>query len=206
MRFLIKPKGGQKMKRYLPIIASSLFMFIPAILFGQTKGEEKLKEQVTKIEVFSAKKGKLIIKDFYKYGSPIAGNVRGIDFGALIVYEPGMESNKVRGLRIEIYESGSSEESSFFFLDLDEVESLSKALKYMIDLAAKWKGQKREAYTEVVFSTRGDFQIGFYQKENDRSLFVTSGYINKKLFAIGADEIVDIKDRIDKGLSLLKTK
>jgi len=41
-------------------------------------------------------------------------------------------------------------------LDLEEIESLSQAINYMITLAGKWKGENRAVYTEVTFSTKGN--------------------------------------------------
>jgi len=46
----------------------------------------------------------------------------------------------------------------------------------MITLLEKWKGIGRE-YTEVIFSTKGDFELGFYQKGTEVQAFSKSGVI-----------------------------
>jgi hypothetical protein len=81
----------------------------------------------------------------------------------LTITDASSQNAKIKRLRIEVTEAGKFKKEDTSFLDLDEVESLSKALTYMMELSEKWKGTNRP-YTEVVFSTRGSFQIGFYHK------------------------------------------
>lgn len=148
------------MTRKILISFSVVFMLVSTLAYAQQQGQ---KEPATKLEQFLAKKGKLIIKD-----SEEAGVLKGqygtkITVDALAIYEPAKEAEKIRGLRIEVYGGGRLERSDASFLDMDEVESLSQAITYMISLLEKWQGKSRE-YTEVIFSTKGDFQLGFYQK------------------------------------------
>jgi len=191
------------MRKYLLIALAVLFL-VPVVSFAQVKEEEKAKEPPTKLEAFLAKKGTLIVKDFYELGE-----LRGLgkmEFNALIIYEPGMENEKIRGMHVEITEEGRYGKSNTSFLDLEEVESLSKAIAYMADLAEKWKGINREAYTEVKYVTKGDFNVGFYQKGSERRAFASSGYIGKASFIMKVEDFISMKGIIDKGLSVLKEK
>jgi hypothetical protein len=191
------------MRKYLLIALAVLFL-APIVSFAQVKEEEKAKEPPTKLEAFLAKKGTLIVKDFYELGE-----LRGLgkmQLNALIIYEPGMENTKIRGMRVEITEAGSYGRSNTSFLDLEEVESLSKAIAYMADLAEKWKGINREAYTEVIYATKGDFNVGFYQKGSEMRAFASSGYIGKASFFMEVEDFISMKGIIDKGLSVLKEK
>jgi hypothetical protein len=120
----------------------------------------------------------------------------------LTIYEPGKETDKIRGLRIEVYEGGRLERSDTSFLDMDEVESLSQAITYMLSLLEKWNGNDRE-YTEVIFSTKGDFILGFYQKGTEVQAFSKSGIIAAASCYFSTDELSKLKAIVDKGNSIL---
>ena len=159
------------------IVGLVCFYLVTATNSAQIKKEET-KEPTTKLEAFLVTKGKLIIKEFYELGRVSGKYGSKIEFTALVMFEPGEESKRVRGLKIEITQAGRYEKSETSFLDLEEVDSLLKAIEYLIDLSVKWKDIEK-TYTEVVFSTKGDFSIGFYQQGNKQAAFSSSGRIGK---------------------------
>lgn len=176
-----------------------VFLFASTFAYGQQQAQ---KEPATKLEQFLAKKGKLIIKDSHEAGVLKGQYETEITVDALTIYEPGKEADKIRGLRIEVYEGGRLERSNTSFLDMDEVESLSQAITYMIGLLEKWQGKNRE-YTEVIFSTRGDFKLGFYQKGTEVNSFSKSGIICATSCYFQTNDLSQLKAIIDKGNSLL---
>ena len=158
------------------------------------------------MEEFLAKKGKLIVKEFYDLGEVTGRYGSKIELKALVIYEPGQDIQKEMGLKIQVTEGGKYEKSSTSFLDLEEVESLSKAIGYMANLSTKWKDINRK-YTEIIFSTRGDFQIGFYQKESKQAAFSSAGYIGKtRCFFASMNDLNSVKLLTDKGIEILKGK
>lgn len=193
------------MKKIALCIGLLLFVFVPLMASGQIKDEEKTKEPATKLEAFIAKKGKLIIKDSYEVALIFGMYGASLKVNALLLYEPGQEAQKLKGLRIEVNESGRIQRSNTSFLDFEEGESLLKAINYMIDLSAKWKEMDRE-YTEVTFSTKGDFYMGFYQKGKGQTVYSSSGYINKAQCFMALKDLASMKDAIEKGLVILKEK
>jgi hypothetical protein len=194
------------MKKYLLItgIILTTFIFVTGETLAQMKEEDRPKEPPTKLEAFLAKKGKLVIKDSYELGE--LRKLGTVTFDALVLYEPGMEAQKIKGIRVEITEPGRVERKRISFLDLDEIESASKAISYMADLAEKWRGQTREAYTEVTFSTKGDFKVGFFQKGQKRSLYLYAGYVAQASSFMEVEDFPALKNILDKGLSLLRQK
>lgn len=193
------------MKKFLIVVFSALVL-LPLIASAQVKKEGEYKEPATKLEAFLGKKGELIVKDFYKLGEVAGRYGSKIEFSVLVIYEPGKESQRIRGLKIEVSEGGRYERSNTSFLDLEEIESLSKALEYMGELSARWKDIKKE-YTEVVFSTKDDFRIGFYQTGNELTAFSSSGYIVKaSCFFSSLQDLNSVKTIVDKGLRLLSEK
>lgn len=193
------------MKKILvPILC--VLILVPLIASAQVKEEGKAKEPATKLEAFLAKKGRLVVKNFYELGEMIGMYGSKIEFAALVIYEPGQESQRIRGLKIEVTEGGRYERSDTSFLDLEEIESLSKAIEYMVSLSEKWKSIAKE-YTEVVFSTRGDFEIGFYQDGTEQKAFSSSGYIGKARCPLSSmQDLSSVKAIADKGLKLLSEK
>ena len=193
------------MKKIL-IITLCSFIFIPLIASAEVKQEAKAKEPTTKLEAFLAKKGKILIKDFYSLGGVTSHQESGVDITALVIYEPGQESQKIRGLKIEVKETTEIERSETVFLDLEEIESLSKGIDYMINLLAKWKDETKE-YTEVAFSTKGGFNIGFYQTGNTQGAFASIGEIGPIVCKFSSvEDLNKIKTMADKGLQLLNQK
>jgi hypothetical protein len=166
--------------------------------FAQKAPEDK-EAPKTKLETFLATKGSMVVKDFYELGS-----VRGMSIDALVIYEPGKEGTKIKGLRAEITDGGRLSNSHSSFLDMDELESLAGALDYMGKLMGEWKGHKREAYTEVTFQTKGDFKLGFFQKGDDQRLFASSGIIGKADFFGTAEDLPKIRTLLGQAIDKLK--
>jgi hypothetical protein len=188
------------------VLSLSLLMFLlPGLLFSQEKEGQQVREPATKLEEFLAKKGKIFIKDSYEIGT-LTMRMGSAEFDALVLYEPGMEGQRRKGLRIEVKQPGRIERTHTSMLDLEEIESLSQAVSYMINLAGKWKAENRAVYTEVTFSTKGEFQVGFYQKGLERSIYMVSGHISRASCYGGIEDLGKLKEITDKGLSILKQK
>jgi len=182
------------------------FLFVPLIASAQVKKESKTKEPATKLEAFLAKKGRLIVKEFYYLGIVYGKYGSKIKFNGIVVYEPGQKNRKMRGLQIKIIEGGKYDKSDISFLDIEEVESLSTAIKYLIDVSKKWYGINKE-YTEVIFSTKDNFEIGFFQKGSNQMAFASSGYIGKvSCFFESMEDLNTIKSIVDDGLKILRKK
>jgi hypothetical protein len=187
------------MTRALSVGFSVVLLLLSVFAYGQQVPQ---KEPATKLEEFLAKKGKLIVKDSHEAGVLHGQYGTKITIGALTIYEPGKEEDKIRGLRIEVYEGGRLERSDTSFLDMDEVESLSQAISYMITLLDRWQGSARE-YTEVIFSTKGDFILGFYQKGTQVQAFSKSGLIGAASCYFPPGDLSKLRAIVDKGSSLL---
>ena len=192
------------MKKGIFLLIVILLSIFPSLICAQTKTEETPKAPATKLEALLVEKGKLVIKDSYELGTFSKLGVASFD--ALVIYEPGGENLRIKGIRVEIKETGRVERSHTSFLDLEEIESTAKAIKYMMELAEKWKGGSREAYSEVTFATRGDFKIGFYQKDSKRSVYLFSGAVYRTTCFADVEDFPAIKSILDKGFSLLNQK
>jgi hypothetical protein len=157
----------------------------------------------TKLEAFLGKHGRLIIKDFYDLGQiSSAGRVH---MDGLVIYEPG-SPDKIKGLRVEVTESGSLERSNTSFIDLDELKSLSDAIAYVSDISKKWQGQSHDPYTEIIYSSKGEFEVGFYQQGTKSNAFVSSGSIGKVNAFLKTADLDRLKNMVDQAISVLNSK
>jgi hypothetical protein len=163
----------------------------------------KPQEAATALEAFLGKRGRLIVKDYYSLGR-ISG-MGSIELKGLVIYEPG-GTQKIKGLRAEVAESGRLERTNNSFIDLDELESLSQALTYMIDLAKKWNGLARDSYTEVIYTSKGEFQVGFYQQSGKLGAFCRSGSIGPADAFIEVADLEKMKTLVDQARALLASK
>lgn len=187
-----------------------LMLFVIVILlsnssFSQTIQDDKQKEPTTKIGAFLAKKGKLIVKDFYRLGTLKGQYGSSIQLSALVIFEPGHERDRIRGLKIEITESGRYEKSNSCFLDMDEIDAFAKSISYLAETSAAWKTTPKE-YTEVIFSTKDDFKFGFYQKENEQTCFAESGYVGKTNCFFNVEDFTTLKQIVEKANTVLSQK
>lgn len=194
------------MKKLLMLILVMIVFLAPRVSAAQETRGEKTKEPATKLEAFLSKKGVLLVKSFRSLGE-VCGKTgtNCIKFDAVVIVGPGEEKQKIKGIKIEITEGGRNPREHTSFLDYEEIESLSKALSYLLELSAQWASDSAKEYTEVVFSTKDFFTIGFFQKGTEQTSFSSSGYIGTaRFFNENADALGSIKEKIDSGLNILK--
>jgi len=172
----------------------------------QVKDADEEKELATKLESFLAERGKLIVKEFYALGEVRGSYQTSVKLSAVVLYTPGEEDERVRGLRFTVEGGGTLKRSNISFLDLEEIEGLSKAIDYVISLSEKWKAVQKD-YIEVEFSTEGDFSIGFYQKGIKQKAFMSSGRIGRVMVHFSkVEKLSAVKAMADRGLKLLSEK
>ena len=183
------------------LIVVGLMFVLPCFAFG----EEIEKIPTTNIEKFMSKKGNMTIKEYYPIGDMSEkGNAV---FEALVLSDPSEKIAKTKGLRVEVSEeNGRFMRPNAVFIDFEELESLSKAVGYMADLSNKWNQSKKDAYTEVTFSTTGDFKVGFYVKDKKQKMYIHAGVIGKTSLFADADHLEEVKKYIDSAIVLLKSK
>jgi len=196
------------MKKVCAILVLCLAMMVAyEQVLAQVGDVDKEKELTTKLELFLAEKGKLSVKEFFALGK-VSGNARTkVELTAVVIYTPGEEDERLRGLKIEVINAGGSyvkRKSSF--LDLEEIDGLLKAIDYVVGLSKEWEGVQKE-YIEVVFSTKDDFRVGFYQRGIKQKAFVSSGTYGREYCRFSVmEKLNSIKVMADKGLEVLSEK
>jgi hypothetical protein len=120
----------------------------------------------TALEAFLARKDGIIVKEFHFLGR--VGDAR---LETLILSQPGNPGPRPQGLRIQL---AAERGDNTALVDLDELEGLAKALSFMVDAISEWQGSNRD-YTEMVFTTQGDLQVGFSITSGKIQTFLKTG-------------------------------
>ncbi|MDR4508648.1 MAG: hypothetical protein MRJ65_10515 [Candidatus Brocadiaceae bacterium] len=176
------------------------------IVSASAEREASNNQPRTKLEAFLLENGQIIIKDYYALGKISGLYGSDIEIKALVTYEQGKEDQRLKGFQIDVHERGRHERSETLYLDREEIEALSQAIEYMIHVSAKWK-TVRKNNTEVVFSTKDTFKIGFYQKGFVWQGFSSTGNTGEAICQFNSpEEFRSIKALADSGLELLKQK
>lgn len=181
----------------------SLVILFPSALFAEDKQTET--KPSTELEAFLGQTGSIIVKEFHDLGKVRGLYGTGLAVGTMVVHSAGPDGKKIKGLRIEVKGARPLERESTSFLDMDEIEALTNGLAYMQELAIKWVGKPRE-YTEVIFSTRGDLQVGFFITEGGTKFdaFAKAGRIGAVTAHLPMDAMGQLKEKVDIGLAYLE--
>lgn len=181
-------------KAIIYIISILLYFTISTPIIGQ---EEK--RPVTKLEEILLLKSSLIIKEIYPLGKKQLPF--GVTFDWVIVKTAGTDEISLSGLRVEIVNySETISNKDIAVLDLEEVKDLIPSIIYMENLINQYRNEPPKTYTEVEFSTKGNFKIGFYCKGKDIKAFMSAGSIRPTNSFFGPDKLVEIRTILEEAL------
>ena len=185
-------------------VALALVVGLSGVCCSQAQEPPAKLEPKTQLETFLSKKGTILVKVFHSLGT-LSGTVgTSAELTALTLYEPGKESVGRRGIKIEVKGGGRLEREHTSFLDLDEVDALVRGLDYMADATSGWAANQTD-YTEMVFSTKGDFQVGFYVSEGQSHPFVASGTIGAANAFLGPEGLKSLRGMLAQGQNYLQS-
>src|ERR1017187_5740513 len=155
----------------------------------------------TKLEALLSARGTVVVQEGYALG-----NVGPVSVQAIVVSEAGQQEPHLRGLRVDVVDAtGRSDPASVSLIDMDEIARLSRALVSMVDLASAWKLVDKP-YTEVHYTTKGDFVVGFSQRKQDQSAFISSGPARAATTLADIQALTQLKDMVQTAQGLLQYK
>ncbi len=161
----------------------------------------------TKIKSALSEKGRIFIKDFYSLGTIRGKSGASMEFNAMIVYEPGKEVERLRGLKIAITADSVDKRNAGVYLDIDEMDNLNKVVVYMIGTAASssWKYTTKDS-AEVMFATKDNFRFGFYQKGMEQICFAECYDKIKLISYFDIENLKTVKLILDQAKTILSVK
>jgi len=143
------------MKRVLFIV-----LFLPTALFSQSHVDAGKSDA----EKFSERDGSIIRKTFIEIGAFKKCDVK------VVKYTDVINNDSISELRFSMDVTGTyTSDTKIASLDVDEVDALLKALRYIKD-----DGRKTEpkSYTEIEYTTRSGFTAGCYYSRGDWKFFI----------------------------------
>jgi hypothetical protein len=165
---------------------------------GEPPDLEPAPIRATELENFLAARGTSVVRDVYPVGS-----IRGLTLEAVVLHELGKESDKVKGIRVEVTEYGLATYTISSFVDADEIEGLLQAVDHMQRLCSRWESEKAGPYAEVMFVTRGNLRLGCYRRGAIRRIFASSGVIEKADFLGDPEELPKLHEMLERASDAL---
>lgn len=185
------------MARFLLAVVALILVFQVQAFAQLNDNDEYIPK--TKLEAAALQQGVLLVKDYKAPKSKLSTQVL---IEALSIYEPGREQSAVKGLNVTIIVGGTQSHNRAAFVDFDEIQGLSNALGSMFDTMNSWAGSVRE-YTEVVYQTRGEMKVGFFQKGKGMTVFITMGREFPESVYLDFNDMTLLKGAVDSASSLL---
>jgi hypothetical protein len=187
-------------------------LIVSIIGCNQENKPEPQNESGTKLEKFVSRKGITFVRDLYHIKPDISNSSnKALKLEGVVIYEPDKENERLKGLKINVCEKKPAEESEplactdYWYLDLDEVENLSKALEYIREFSNEWKNVQRED-TSVTYMSKGDFIIRFNQWDTNQEVYLPYQNNKEKFFFDNIDSLAAFKEQVDNSLKLIREK
>jgi hypothetical protein len=167
--------------------------------------EEPTKGSSTKIKSSLSEKGRIYIEDFFSLGTIKGSSGSSMEISAMVIYEPGKEAERLRGLKISVIGDGTDKRTGNVFLDYDEIENLNKVVVYMIQVAATWKYATKDS-SEATFSTKDNFRFGFFQRATEQVCFAECWNNGKISGSFDIENLKTVKLILDQAKNILSVK
>lgn len=156
--------------------------------------------ETSNIAAFESKKGSLLIKEYHTVASIKSMYSTMLKLDVLYIKDATTNITH-KGLRVEAEETksyGSNTKSSF--LDVDEVESIVRALDYIINVQTTSETGAQQPYREYVFSSKDSFKIGVFSDKSDYTVFASVGSIGAISLFFKYNQLSQIKDQFEAAL------
>jgi hypothetical protein len=158
---------------------------------------------LTKLEAFAAKTGTLSATETYSLLGISGEKSCNIRFQVIVMYEIGREADKVQGLRVEISDPGRKNRA-VAYVDLDELDNLSRAINSMLDMNQKGTSFTNPASKEMSFSSTGGLKLAMVQRDTERELVVSHRFEDVSCVVNRDTSVIELKTAIDKVLQDLR--
>jgi len=79
---------------------------------------------------------------------------------AVIAHEPGMQHQRMMGIRAEVDAPGLADEDRVFYIDVHEIEELVRAIEFLMNPTGEDESARGNDRTEMSISTRDGLEVG----------------------------------------------
>ncbi len=182
-----------------------MFLLLASLVFQSAyPQEEGVKGSSSKIKATLSDKGKILIKDFYSLGTIKCLPSGTMEISALVLYEPGKEAERQRGVKITINSGDAEKRSNSIYIDNDELNYFNGVVVYMIQVSTLWKGTNRDS-SETTFTTKDNLRLGFFQRTMEQVGFAECPG-GKLTVYFDVEDLKTIKRILDNAKTILTAK
>jgi hypothetical protein len=183
------------------LVAASLLLALP------TEAQEEISParietptHPTALESFLERPGILLVKRHHPLAPVALGSGGEMRLDAVAAHEPGMQHQRVMGIRIELDPPELAGEERVFYVDLQEIEVLVRAIDFMGGAMEEEKHPREKGRTEMSISTQDGLrlEVRFAADRASRFLHTPSATL-----AVSRGAFEALRARLDEGRAQL---
>jgi hypothetical protein len=170
---------------------SIIFLLLSVTCFAQGAKPTSTPEPQTKIELFQARTGAVILKNFTTVGS-----LRGIGGTTTVTcreFVDAQTGKKEYGITIDVKESGRLERENRSYVDYDEIDSLIKGIDYILKIDNSVTKLKN---FEANYRTKGSLEVSVFNDAEGIETGVTVGNIGSTSVYFKPDDFQNFRKLI----------
>ncbi len=114
----------------------------------------------TALETYLKRPGILLVRQHHSLEPIQLLGRRKVRLDGLTAHEPGMQHQRVMGIRIEIDAPELTGEEGISYLDVHEIDELVRAIDFMRTAVEEGKPARKDQPTEMSISTRDGLRLG----------------------------------------------
>jgi hypothetical protein len=169
-----------------------------------------------RVKKFLSSTDRLVIKHFFNpivITDPLRGQYTTpgrCELGPVVVYEPGKEKDRIKGVRIEISSTYvrvneySKADSGTSLLDLQEAQDLDNSLSYMAQTEQDWKRNRPTDDIEVTFTSKDDFTAALLPNSKADILYLHSQRIGGATVSLPVSMLGELQTKLRQSISTLE--
>jgi len=113
----------------------------------------------TALESYLARPGVLLVKRHHPLPTVVLHGGGEMRLESVAAYEPGMQHQRMMGIRVELDAAGLTDEQRVFYIDVNEIRELVRAIEFMTSATAAEQSAQGDDQTEMSISTRDGLEV-----------------------------------------------
>jgi hypothetical protein len=142
------------------LVASALLLALPTGAQEETPpAPDETRTRPTALERSLERPGILLVKRSHPLAPVDLGGGGKLRLEAVAVHEPGMQHQRVMGVRIDLDPPELAGEERTFYVDVHEIEALVRAIEFMAGAAEQGEYARERGRTEMSISTQDGLRL-----------------------------------------------
>jgi hypothetical protein len=179
------------------LVAASLLLALP------TGAQEEISPDPietlthpTALESFLERPGILLVKRRHRLAPVTLGGGGEMRLDAVAAHEPGMQHQRVMGIRIELDPPKLAGEERIFYVDVHEIETLVRAIEFMDGAVEEEQHSREKGQTEMSISTQDGLRLEVRFAADRASRFL---HTPSATFAVSRAAFETLRARLNEG-------